>query len=262
MRHDGWTPEKMRLFHERFAECGVVRDACEAAGMSARSAYNLRDRDPLFAAGWEAACMKARTRLADEAFSRSLNGVVDRIYKDGAIVAERHRYDNRLTMSVLSRLDARIDRAEERGAPHLGVIRNWDAYLAALGEGRHEDGMALLTPPEPAPAGSRAKSGWREFRELCKEEETEMTEEDDTDWHEIWPADGRWWTNYPPPAGFDGIEERKYGEHKYRRTLSAAEQAVIDADEAAELAEAEAQRDARFGFTDENEDGEPGTGTA
>ncbi|MFN3725710.1 MAG: hypothetical protein ACK4SZ_05325 [Allosphingosinicella sp.] len=57
----------------------------------------------------------ARSRLADEAFSRSMNGIVDRIYRDGVIVAERHRYDNRLTMAVLARLDARVDRAEDRG---------------------------------------------------------------------------------------------------------------------------------------------------
>jgi hypothetical protein len=71
LRHDGWTPQKKRLFLERFAECGVIVEACEAAGMSARSAYNLRDRDPLFAAGWDAATLKARAPLADEAYSRA-----------------------------------------------------------------------------------------------------------------------------------------------------------------------------------------------
>src|SRR5687767_6508138 len=60
LRHDGWTPEKKRLFLERFAECGVIVEACEAARMSARAVYNLRDRDPLFAAGLDAACVKAR----------------------------------------------------------------------------------------------------------------------------------------------------------------------------------------------------------
>jgi hypothetical protein len=92
LRHDGWTPDRMRRFLERFAECGLVVEACEAVGMSARAAYNLRDRDPLFAAGWDAAIVKARPRLADEVFSRSMNGVVERIYRDGAVVAERHRF--------------------------------------------------------------------------------------------------------------------------------------------------------------------------
>src|SRR3954471_19339727 len=64
LRHDGWTPEKKRLFLERFAECGIFTEACQAAGMSAKAAYNLRDRDPLFAAGLDAACVKARAPLA------------------------------------------------------------------------------------------------------------------------------------------------------------------------------------------------------
>ena len=251
LRHDGWTPEKMRAFHERFAECGIVREACEAAGMSARSAYNLRDRDPLFAAGWEAAALKARTRLADEAFSRSLNGVVERIYKDGMIVAERHRYDNRLTMAVLARLDARIDRAEERGDPRLNVVAHWDEYLAALGEGRRDDGLALLAPPvlseAEGPADLHDHAGDRELHELREEEE-----ELDADPHIVWEEEGGWWTDYPPPPGFDGDEIGTYGKPGYRRELTPEERAVVDREAAEEAAAerelAEAQRDAFFGF--------------
>jgi hypothetical protein len=251
LRQDGWTPERKRLFLERLAECGVIVEACHAAGMSARSAYNLRDRDPLFAAGWEAASVKARAPLADEAYSRARNGVVERIYKDGVIVAERHRYDNRLTMAVLGRLDARIDRAEERGSPHLGLVARWDDYLDALGEDRREDGMALLAPPEPEPsqaltADLRTSAEHRELHELHLDEELET----DEDHHDVWYDGGGWWTDYPPPEDFDGEEYGEYGDHDYRRTLTPAEQAVIDADEAAdraeELARGEAQRLAYF----------------
>jgi hypothetical protein len=41
--------------------------------------------------------------LADEACSRARSGVVERIYNDGIVVAERHRCDNRRTMAVLTR---------------------------------------------------------------------------------------------------------------------------------------------------------------
>jgi hypothetical protein len=258
LRHDGWTPEKKRLFLERFAECGIIVEACEAVGMSAKAAYNLRDRDPLFAAGLDAACVKARAPLADEAYSRARNGVVERIYRNGAIVAERHRYDNRLTMSVLARLDSRIDRAEEKGAAHLALVRRWDEYLDAVGEDRSEDGLALLAPPgPPSPApGLGADSGHRELHELYPAEEDGI----DEDGHSVWEDDdGAWWTDYPPPHGFDGEEEGAYGDYNYQRSLSPAEQAVIDADNAEEdaeetealaeeRAEAEAQRDAFFGF--------------
>ncbi|MBC7986741.1 MAG: hypothetical protein H7X93_08740 [Sphingomonadaceae bacterium] len=45
LRHDGWSPERMRLFHERLAECGVVLEACEAAGMGARGACPRREAE-------------------------------------------------------------------------------------------------------------------------------------------------------------------------------------------------------------------------
>ena len=231
--------------------------------MSARSAYNLRDRDPLFAAGWDAASVLARPRLADEAWSRAMNGVVERIYRDGVIVAERHKYDNRLTMSVLARLDARIDRAEERGAAHLRLTRRWDDYLAALAEDRVEDGLALLAPPAPAAAREvRGNAGGRELHELHPAAGASAEaggEAEDHDPHTIWEGEGGWWTDYPPPSDFDGEEEGTYGDDCYCRTLSEAEQAVVDADVAeeaeekaeaasAERALAEAQRDAWFGF--------------
>ena len=280
LRHDGWTPEKKRRFLERFAECGVVVEACQAAGMSARAAYNLRDRDALFAAGWDAASVKARAPLADEAYSRARNGVIERIYKDGLIVAERHRYDNRLTMAVLARLDARIDRAEEKGAPHMAAVANWESYLDAVGEDRTEDASAILAPPapEPAPAPAAdpaANAGNREVREVHLAEDDsfdgdpgdgEAGEPEDT--HIVWQSGGEWWTDYPPPDGFDGEEEGEYHDHDYRRTLTPEEAAVMEAEEAGEageLAEAEAEaaalRDAFFGFgapgSPEHEEAEP-----
>jgi hypothetical protein len=259
LRHDGWTPERKRLFLERFAECGVVVEACEAAGMSARSAYNLRDRDPLFAAGWDAACVMARPKLAGEVYSRAMNGVVERIYKDGLIVAERHRYDNRLTMAALGRLDQRIDRDEERGAPHLRLVDRWDDYLAALAEDRREDGFALLAAPA---AEVHEGAGDRELPELHQSDEDREMGRNDVDRHDLWEDDEGMWTDYPPPPGFDGEEEGRYGDYKYRRTLSPEEQSVIDADEAAgraeERARGEAQRLAYFFGLEPGQDGEPG----
>jgi len=265
LRHDGWTPEKKRRFLEVYAECGVIVEACEAVGMSARSAYNLRDRDPLFAAGMEAAQVMARPKLADEAYSRSLNGVVERIYKDGVIVAERHRYDNKLTMGVLSRLDQRIDRAEAQGAPHLALVARWDEYLAALEEDRREDARALLAgrAAAPAPTAGGEVHEHAPGRELHELRLPPMPVERDR--HDVWEDEaeaGRWWTDYPPPPDFDGEEEGEYGDEDYRRTLSRAEQAVIDADvaeeKAAELARAQAQRAAYFAPVESDiEDAEP-----
>jgi hypothetical protein len=189
--------------------------------------------------------------------------VVERIYKDGVVVAERHRYDNRLTMAVLARLDSRIDRAEEKGAAHLKLVERWDDYLDAVSQDRSEDGLALLAPaappappapPEPAP-GLSGNSGHRELHELHPGQEAGTGD----DQHDVWEEEDGWWTDFPPPSGFDGEERGEYGDYEYRRTLSPAEQAVIDAETAEEEAEeaealaearaiAEAQRDSWFGF--------------
>jgi hypothetical protein len=252
LRRDGWTPERMRKFLEDFAESGVFLDACRAVGMSARAAYNLRDRDPLFDAGCDAARALARRRLADDLLSRSINGVIDRIYKDGVVVAERHRYDNRLSMAVLNRLDARLDRAEQNGERHLHVMRRWDEFLDAMGEDRREDGQALLAPPESGPESEPAQSAsGHELHELHLDGGAQMEMEMDKDLHDVWEDDdGIWWTDYPPPADFDGDEQGDYGDDDYRRRLATDEQAVIDAeqeeDRAADLAQAEAQRDSYF----------------
>ena len=54
--------------------------------------------------------------------------------------------------------------------------------------------------------------------------------------------DGLWWTDYPPPDGFSGVEEGEWGDEEYRRTLSDAEQEALDRDLALDRAEEEAER--------------------
>jgi hypothetical protein len=271
LRHDGWTPEKKRAFLECFAACGVIVEACQAAGMSARAAYNLRGRDPLFAAGWDAAAVKARDPLADEVYARARNGVVERIYKDGLIVAERHRYDNRLTMAVLARLDSRIHVAELTGAAHLGAVARWDEYLDALGEDRRDDGAALLAaapPPRDArPAPDTRSNELRELHELVRLKEVYDAcldragsgDEERAMEHQVWvEADKRVYTNYPPPADFTGEQDGEYGDADYRRVLSPSEQSILDSDKALDRAEAEAERDDWFRpLTDDDSGAKP-----
>jgi hypothetical protein len=146
-RHDGWTPEKERIFCETLAGCGVVADACRAAGMSRDSAYARRRASSgrAFALAWDAARLVARASVADAVMSRAMNGVVDRVYKDGALVAERHRYDNRLTMAVLTRLD----RIAEGGAACTSALRaaadEFDQLLDLL-PGGNAAAEAFLAP--------------------------------------------------------------------------------------------------------------------
>lgn len=66
-----WEP----AFLAALAETGVVRDACEAAGIGRRTAYHLRERDPEFAAKWDEALEDAADLLETEAVRRARHGV-------------------------------------------------------------------------------------------------------------------------------------------------------------------------------------------
>ena len=60
----------------------------------------------------------ARRRVSADVLSRTIHGCVDVIVRDGKVWGERHHFDNRLTMAVLTRLDrqaASLD-AESRTA--------------------------------------------------------------------------------------------------------------------------------------------------
>ena len=114
----------------------MVSDACRAAGMSRESAYARRNSAAghAFALGWDAAILLSRHATADDVASRSRHGVIDRIYRNGELVAERHRYDNRLTMAHLARLDRLAAEVAHRPEVHA-VASEFDRYLDLLPEG-------------------------------------------------------------------------------------------------------------------------------
>ena len=137
-RADGWTPERIRAFLHALAQCGVVEDAARAAGMSRQSAYAFRNsaRGRAFDVAWRAALLLARRRIADELMSRALNGCVEVIVRDGEVWGERHRFDNRLTLAVLTRLDELTATSVHRtdGSPRRAA-EDFDAYVDSVCEG-------------------------------------------------------------------------------------------------------------------------------
>ncbi|WP_114953420.1 hypothetical protein [Sphingosinicella terrae] len=140
-RADGWTPDRIRTFLTALADCGVVEDAARAAGMSKQSAYRLRNRAAgrAFHVAWTAAELLGRRRLASELVSRAMHGCVEVIVRDGEVWGERHRFDNRLTMAVLARLDKSLLAHDEENRTARLVAEEFDQYLdlvcAGDGEG-------------------------------------------------------------------------------------------------------------------------------
>jgi hypothetical protein len=127
-RHDGWTSARRAQFLDHLAGKGSVRAACARVGMSREAAYRLRRREALFARGWDAALVLARAASAEELADRALDGVEEEIWYRGELVGTRRKYDNRLLLAHIARLD-RI--AENPLADH--DAGRFDEILAIIG---------------------------------------------------------------------------------------------------------------------------------
>ena len=259
VRHDGWTGEKMAIFCEALAETAVVAEACEAAGMGISGAYAARRRNPVFAAAWDAALSIARERLADTLLARSIEGNVEQIYRDGVMIGERHVLDNRLGLAILRRLDrlaetglstsSRGVRVPTAPAPARQPV-DWSFAVEALRIGDDEGVATALSlakgheveevegPPDSLIDGH--EDGGLDLSDRC--------------WKD--GIDNIWLTDFPPPSGFTGYENRPYDEDgedygdTYQRACTPEEVALLEADDAAARAEEreqeEALRDAWF----------------
>lgn len=115
-----------------------MRSAAAGVGMSRQSAYVLRRRDALFAQGWDAALVLARRHVEEVLATRALDGVEEAVFYHGEQVAVRRRFDARLLLAHLARLDRA---AEETGAgAHAG---RFDEVLALVA-GEVPEELALL----------------------------------------------------------------------------------------------------------------------
>lgn len=106
-RRDGWSAGKQRGFIAALAETGCVSEACAEVGLTPRSAYKLRQhpKGAAFRAAWDHAQHLAATRLTALAWERAIHGAVERVYKDGELVAERRKPSERLLMWLLAHHD-------------------------------------------------------------------------------------------------------------------------------------------------------------
>ena len=174
----GWTPELKARFLDRLAAHGNARAACRAVDLSAEAAYRLRRRDPFFARGWAAALVLARENGVQALAERAIEGVEEQIYYRGELVGTRRRYDARLLLAHLARLDAMVgDNAACADAGRFDELLN----CVATGE--------LALPPvrkdAVAAAGDEARRNHRE-KELevfyGAAEDDDQDDDDDSGW--------------------------------------------------------------------------------
>ena len=110
---------------------GNVRVACRAAGVSAQTAYRVRRRVRLFAQLWDAALVAARAHAEATLADRAINGVEEPVFYHGEEIARRRRFDSRLLLAHLARLD-RMEEREDVSA----MLPLLDDAIEALEQGR------------------------------------------------------------------------------------------------------------------------------
>ncbi len=109
-RRDGWTPARQREFIDALSLCGSVTAAAGHAGMTAKSAYRLRNRPDAsdFAMVWDRAQSAGFSRTRDDAVERAIHGERVPYYYRGRLVGARVRYNDRLAIAVLRHDSVRL----------------------------------------------------------------------------------------------------------------------------------------------------------
>ena len=121
------APEVQARFVEVLAQWGNVRAAAAQAGVSRAHCYRMRRASPEFRRMWDAALVLARPQVEEVLADRALNGVAETVYYRGEEVATRVRYDTRLLLAHLQRLDRIGDTHDVRMA-----VKDFDARVEEL----------------------------------------------------------------------------------------------------------------------------------
>lgn len=135
---DRWTKARMAEFLRVLAASQCVAAAARAVGMSRQSAYRLRNRlkgEP-FDIAWEAAFQHGYDALHQAALERALHGVEEPVFHAGEQVGTRRRFDERLTVFLLSRRNAvGAQRLSRYGAAAEFWSDRWEKMLDMVEHG-------------------------------------------------------------------------------------------------------------------------------
>lgn len=135
VRHDGWTPERRTVFLETLAATCSMTESARRAGKALSGVYQLRDRDPEFAAQMAKAFERSTLALEAILLERVVNGVEKPIVSGGKVVMTVRQYSDRMAMYLLSarkpEVYGRLRETRER-------LRDDTARGDALGEAMRE----------------------------------------------------------------------------------------------------------------------------
>lgn len=132
-RKDGWTRTDERLFLRHLRVTGNVSASARAIGRKPSSAYELRDRDPVFAEGWKKMLGESRLRLHSKLIVYAETGGADpALDEDGEPVeAGFESFDPNLTIQIL-KLHADSETGGRRGRPGPPPVSEEELTAALL----------------------------------------------------------------------------------------------------------------------------------
>ena len=119
--------ETQAAFVQTLAQWGNVRAAAQQVGVSRAHLYRMRRASAEFRQLWDAALVLARPQVEEVLADRALNGVQETVFYHGEEIATRTRYDARLLLAHL----ARLDRVESRHQVHT-VVAEFEERVARL----------------------------------------------------------------------------------------------------------------------------------
>lgn len=104
-RYNGWTAERQRAFIVALAETGCISEACHQAGITARSAYRLRQhpKGGPFAQAWDLALRAATAKLLTLAYERAIRGSLRTVWRDNKVISETRQPSDKLLTFLLGR---------------------------------------------------------------------------------------------------------------------------------------------------------------
>ena len=102
------------MFIDTLEKIGLVGEAAQAAGMSRKSAYKLREREGAesFAKAWDIAVMMGQDRVRECATDRAINGYMVPVFYGGRQRGEVRRYNDTLLIKALNAF------GQQRPQPH------------------------------------------------------------------------------------------------------------------------------------------------
>jgi hypothetical protein len=234
-----WTPACQRAFLEALAFGGSVMRAAKEVNKSPRSAYDLRFRrdGAAFRLGWDAAILVSRDVVQDMLMDRAVNGYEEVTSKldDGTVM--RGKFDNRLGMGLLGRLDRMAESQAIKGSRNAQVMlvcQDFESFLDLIERGGKGSEAALFfAARDPDPVENRRPFDYELDRISAADaavpdmldEEPEVAAERLGVWFDEDEQD--WRTNFPKAQAEDEeptTEIGFFGDQDYERSLTLAEE--------------------------------------